>query len=357
MYRRRRPHREKIAFSFDCFLDVVANVIGIIVRLILVTWIGARSYNSTMEWVKDAPVVASAAKLPEPKAADDPLDAELRRMRAEIELARLALAERLGKLEQVDHQQSREREKFTKLVSRRQELETEAKTLEQKAGDGTGKVQAASPTLDELRAKSKKLLEEIKAVQAEPAAKQALRYRAPVSSVVFADEVHFECQRGRVTYFDLPAFKHEIDGGLESKAAELKTTWKVNATTSPVGPFRLRYVIERERDHMEAMGAARPTNSGQYRYGLSEWTLEPLALLRGETIDAALAPGSRFRSLVDKLDPRVTVVTVWVYPESFAAFRRLRDYLHERDLEVAGRPLPEGAPIAASRSGTASRGQ
>ena len=50
MYRRRRSHREKIFFSFDSFLDVVANVIGIIIRLILVAWVGARTYTATMEF-------------------------------------------------------------------------------------------------------------------------------------------------------------------------------------------------------------------------------------------------------------------------------------------------------------------
>jgi hypothetical protein len=35
----------------------------------------------------------------------------------------------------------------------------------------------------------------------------------------------------------------------------------------------------------------------------------------------------------------------------------LRDALYERGLEVAGRPLTLEAPIAASRHGTASRGQ
>src|ERR1700740_2756797 len=45
MLRRRRRTRE-IPFSFDSFLDVVANVVGIIIRLILVVWVGARSYSS-----------------------------------------------------------------------------------------------------------------------------------------------------------------------------------------------------------------------------------------------------------------------------------------------------------------------
>lgn len=40
MIRRRRPPRE-VPFSLDCFLDVITNVVGIIIRLILVAWVGA----------------------------------------------------------------------------------------------------------------------------------------------------------------------------------------------------------------------------------------------------------------------------------------------------------------------------
>ena len=53
----------------------------------------------------------------------------------------------------------------------------------------------------------------------------------------------------------------------------------------------------------------------------------------------------------------MTAVTFWVYPDSFPAYRRLRDYLYDRDVVVAGRPLPDGTPIASRREGTASRGQ
>ncbi len=43
--RRRRLPKPRENFSFDSFLDVVANVVGIIIRLILVVWVGARSYT------------------------------------------------------------------------------------------------------------------------------------------------------------------------------------------------------------------------------------------------------------------------------------------------------------------------
>ena len=48
MYRRRRSPPREVVFSFDSFLDLVANVVGIIIRLILVVWVGARSYSSLM---------------------------------------------------------------------------------------------------------------------------------------------------------------------------------------------------------------------------------------------------------------------------------------------------------------------
>ena len=40
-----------------------------------------------------------------------------------------------------------------------------------------------------------------------------------------------------------------------------------------------------------------------------------------------------------------------------ALYRRIRDYLYDRDVVVAGRPLPEGVPISSSRRGSVSRGQ
>ena len=61
--------------------------------------------------------------------------------------------------------------------------------------------------------------------------------------------------------------------------------------------------------------------------------------------------------MIDTLDAQQTAVTFWVYPDSFALYRKLRDFLHERDLVVAGRPLPEGVPIRSTRHGSASRGQ
>ena len=135
----------------------------------------------------------------------------------------------------------------------------------------------------------------------------------------------------------------------------MKRQWQVAATTAPVGAFRLRYTVEREKSALEGLGGG-PV-AGNFHYGLSEWVVEPITEQRGEALESALKENSEFRRLVDRVDPQITVVTFWVYPDSFELFRRLRDYLYERNVEVAGRPLTDGAAIAASRHGTASRGQ
>ena len=72
MFRRRRPLKnEAIHFSFDSFLDLVTNVVGIIIRLILVTWVRC-AYHTSMQWVGDQPQTP-VKKLDAPRVVDDPV--------------------------------------------------------------------------------------------------------------------------------------------------------------------------------------------------------------------------------------------------------------------------------------------
>src|SRR5437773_6379854 len=97
MLRRRRRSRE-IPFSFDSFLDVVANVVGIIIRLILVVWVGARSYTSIQILAKPKARMEPAAALTVP---EDPLERELARQRAELAELQARLLEQLRQVEQI----------------------------------------------------------------------------------------------------------------------------------------------------------------------------------------------------------------------------------------------------------------
>jgi hypothetical protein len=352
VYRRRRIARESIAFSFDSFLDVVANVIGIIVRLILVAWVGARSYSAAIQKPDEPPLVALS---PAVKPADDPVSDELEQLRRHLADARLHLLDRLGKLDFAEQEAHATEERVAHLQDEDRVLAGQIDALSGSAAAKGKQAKKVVASAGQLRKRMAELLREIKEIEAEPPQRQVLRYHTPVSRAVHTDEVFFECRDGRVTFIDLPAFIQEVRAGLEDRAATLKSQWQVTATTSAVGAFRLRYVVEREKSALEGIGGS-PVG-GNFRYGLSEWVVEPVALDRGEPLDVALREESEFRRLADRIDPQITVVTFWVYADSFELFRRLRDHLYERGVEVAGRPLPDGAPIAASRHGTASRGQ
>ena len=357
MYRRRLHQREKIAFSFDSFLDVVTNVVGIIIRLILVAWVGGRSYSALMQREIDDGAMTTPAVNAALKADDDPLSAQIRATQQQLDAAKAKLQARLQELGLAEQRGRAVQAQLTSLSRERQTLDRQREDLAHTDSDKAKSMRLAALSMDELRQRQKQLLDDLKKLEAEPGPKKELRFRTPVSRSVEADEVFFECRGGRVTFIDLQAFLQEVRGTLDDRVAQLRTSWRVDDVTRPVGAFRLRYVIEREPDAVESFGGAgKPRSESGFRYGLTSWVVEPMTLQHGEARDAALQPSSDFRRLVDSLDPS-TVVTFWVYPDSFALFRELRDYLYGRGLEVAGRPLTDDAPIAASRHGTSSRGQ
>ena len=347
MYRRRRSQREKIFFSFDSFLDVVANVIGIIIRLILVAWVGARTYTAAMQFSDPAPLPAAGVALPTPKCSDDPLASKLDLTKDELAQTRDQLLGKLRNLKGAEEQTRLTRAQLAQLARKNQELEAAQRALAKELEAKGQKVQRASLSLEGLRRRGREITEEVKKLQALPTPAKQLRYHAPVSRAVSGDEVFFECLNGRVAFIDMPAFMHEIRDNMTDIPDLLKRQGQVRRATNEVGAFRLQYVFERELSPL----------TSDFHYGMTGWVVEPVQLRRGETLAEALGPRSDFHRIADAIDPNQAVVTFWVYPDSFAIFRALRDYLYERNVEVAGRPLPMNAPIAASRTGTKSRGQ
>lgn len=361
MYRRRRTHKEKIVFSFDSFLDVVANVNGIIIRLILVAFVGARAYHSSMTFIDEpipevAPDAAVAAP-PTPTRSDDPLSALLESQRLELADLRNQLAAKASQAEGTGFQARKVDAQLVALRQMREALARQSTNLKEATKTEADAARSVALSLDELARRGAALRSAIAEIESIPPPRKELRYHTPVSKTVTSDEIFFECKGGRATYLDLPGMIREIEDGMKEKEELLRERFSVDGVTQPSGAFRVRYTIERRRNMAEALGdPSAPRDRVFFAYGLSRFVVEPIAPIRGETLEQALRPSSEFRQSVDALDSQ-TVVTFWVYPDSFALFRALRDYLYERGVEVAGRPLPADEPISGSPSGSRSRGQ
>jgi hypothetical protein len=343
MIRRTRRTRE-IPFSFDSFLDVVANVVGIIIRLILVVWVSARSYSSIQTMLKKSvaehPVEVSAAEL------HDPLEKELAQHGLELEQLQARLLEQLRDLQLTKEQEQAVQGKLGALAAQSQGLDQEKAgvkraLLEQQKGG-----QSAGLSLASLKQRREKLTQEIQALEKLPPLKKVLRYRTPISQPVKTDEFFFECRGGRVTFIDIASLKAMAERDVAGRVEELRSNGTLDGTTPTEGAFRIHYTLNLRR--MDGL-------HGDLK---SDLVVEPAQPIRGETPSQALLVNSQFRQVVDHINPKLAAVTFWVYPDSFGVFRQLRDFLYEREIVVAGRPLPDSMQITlSSHGGSASRGQ
>lgn len=354
--RRRRAAAE--SFSLDSFLDLVTNIVGIIIRLIMVAWVGAKSYDALPDMMKKMGVTAehvATGTLPE---VSDPLEDELARQKMALAEAEAKLLAQLRQFDLVEEEHQRDQEQVASIDPKRQDLDHMKLALERAKASLAATAQKVRVSLDDLVKRRETLTAELKELEKLPVAKKALRYRVPVSQTIHAGEYHFECKEGRVTFVDLDALVSLVVQELKDKEAQLKDQWQVSDVTDPIGAFRLRYAIERRRGNMDAaVEGVRPETYAGFSYGLAGWQLEPVSRQRGETAEAALREGAEFRRLVEGLAVEKAAVTLWVYPDSFPLYRQLRDYLADLGLTVAGRPLPPDALISASPKGTKSRGQ
>src|SRR5690606_34107501 len=117
----------------------------------------------------------------------------------------------------------------------------------------------------------------------------------------------------------------------------------VRGTVGPVGSFSLSYEVGPTGIGLvsDLIGPAGVSAS----YGMQGFEVVPARHQRGEPFELALAPVSEFGRVIRRLDPSRTTITLWVYPDGFPMYRRLRDALHGSGFTVAARPLPEGMPI------------
>lgn len=354
--RRKRPPQE-IQFSFDSFLDLVANVVGIILRLILVAWVGGRGYKG-LPVVPELPalpsiqLVSKAAEIEEEATKTQKEADSLNDRLARLQLQLAGILDKSGLLEK-DAQW---------ITQTETELERNLKDLNQEFEKESNPKGTEIPVLEanrsQMEADAKEIAKKIEELKKVPQIRKTHRWKTPVSQTLQTEELIFECRNGRVTGVDLAVMLDEIQGTLRQKGEMLRTQWIVEDQTRTYGSFRLKYAIEREKSALEQFGSGKPDDQTSFRYGLASWEVIPMDPNRGESLEDALKPGSRFRGIIDRLDSTQTAITFCVYPDSFAVYRGIRDFLHEKDIVVAGRPLPDDAPIAMNaKKGTASRGQ
>ena len=167
------------------------------------------------------------------------------------------------------------------------------------------------------------------------------------------DEYHFELRHNRASYIDLEKLLSLVKADAMVRIRLSDNARTVDSRVGPVGPFSMDYTMGRSlsgalEDLMERR---------RISFDLRGWEIVPEFEGRGDTYDATRRPVSEFSRAINRLNPTKATITLWVYPDSFALFRKLREDLQARGFLVAARPLPEGMAIRGSPAGSLSAGQ
>lgn len=177
--------------------------------------------------------------------------------------------------------------------------------------------------------------------------------KSPVARPSDGDEYHFEVRRGRVAYIDMERLIEKVKVDLRLQLRLADGVRAISATVGPVGSFKVHYEVGRTMP--ESLREA--IDSRQGGYGFRSWEIVPVRDLRGETFESIQHPASDFARAINRLTPSKSTITLWVYPDGFPMYRKLRDLLHARGFIVAARPLPEGVAIRGSPNGSVSAAQ
>ncbi|MGE0610339.1 MAG: hypothetical protein AB7O62_24840 [Pirellulales bacterium] len=325
--------RSDSAFGGDSFMDIVANVVGILI--ILVICVGVRAKLAPASVPVDERDVAEIAAI-----GDQVHDLETDAARTRARMATLAsgAASRLSEQSRLHQLLADKRDELEELGAHALAAEDQRTALQKEYS-------IASAYLERL---NRELAEAQK-----PKGKTTLieSYPTPISRTVDGDEAHFQLLEGRITYVPLEDLLSKLRSSAVNQIWRLKDQSETTDTIGPIGGFRMRYTMER----VELHGNGR-TSGGTFAQ-LSEWTLVPVQGKMGEPVEQALGERSNFRRALAGIDPRLTSITIWTYPDSFAEFRVIKKELFRLGYATAGRPLPEGHPIGGSPQGSKSSAQ
>jgi hypothetical protein len=204
-----------------------------------------------------------------------------------------------------------------------------------------------------IRADVQKLKTELATLRTMPRPKAtSILSKSPVARPASSDEFHFELRRNRISFIDLERLMELAKADAQVRIRMTDRSGLITSQVGPVGSFSLAYALGRADAGIDEL-----IQRQSIRFDLKGWELVPESEQRGESYEATRNPISAYRRALNRLNGGRSVVTFWVYPDSFSLYRRLREELVESGFSVAGRPLPEGMLIRGSPMGSVSAAQ
>ncbi|MCH9652877.1 MAG: hypothetical protein K0U86_05510 [Planctomycetes bacterium] len=382
----RRTQSGEVGYGSDSFLDIVANIVGILIILIViagvrmsqapVTMVDDQSIKAPQPEIIDADLAAFPSpvetELPVPEAPaltltePDPKPFVPQKPKVIYQQPSAELLEELQQLEQelarIDQVKQSRETGAQELALRKRAINGELQTLNSKINLKSKLIDQQSQLLLSLvdsKQESQKELERVvsqsRLVSAPRDQVKELKHRlTPVSQLVTDKEWHFLLSENKVSYVPINELLADLKDQVIKRGKWLAKYREHHGSVGPIRGYTMNYVVERQV--LSAIDQLRNGGNGGFRVGVTKWEIESDDEVPSETQAEALQVHSQFFQTLTDIG-RGSTLTFWVYPDSFELYRSLQKHAHSLGYQVAGRPLPFGVPIAGSPAGTRSAGQ
>ncbi|QDU27459.1 hypothetical protein ETAA8_25470 [Anatilimnocola aggregata] len=322
----------------DSFLDVVANLVGILIILVMIVAAQAKRGFIAAEMPVETPA-AEIAPLPDVIAATAAAN--------EVEQGIVQIKRNLAAQNLELQIKQQERARLQLLVT----------VAEQSLEKHRNKLSSEDQQRFDLKSQMDQSLKELLQLDIERMTLEQSRpgnviphLPTPMAKTVFGKEIHFRLLGGKIVYLPWDEMIEAMKADLPRQAQKLADTPRAEFGLPIIAGFGAKYILRRfDVDVQTRIAAARQTRIGLERFFFVQVD-DPI----GETMDQAMRQGSQFRGRLGTVNPQQATVTLWVYPDSFEEFRAVKQELFRLGYLTAGRPLPAGHPIGGSPEGSRS---
>ena len=364
---RRKGQSSDPGFGSDSFLDVLSNVVGILIILIVMAGMQLSRTPVIIQEVSTPLVAVAPATSPVMEPAEMELALTDPESATPLDVVPDELQSSLSILESEQMRLAREQaevaQELKDLEQKQAHLEEDLARNDRESNDRgrqmdkkRSRMKSLQEKIVEQRQRLSGVLAEFETEEKSAPAVNTIRHRlTPVSQEVSGDEIHFRLISGRVSVVPLQELLERVKQQVERRREIAAARGGYKGMVGPIDGYSLEFVIEvrrmspqEERVHGMREG---------YSLELSRCTVIADPKFVGETLEEALKRGSRF-AMALRTASSGSALTLWTYPDSFSLYRDLSEAAHAEGFLVAARPMPFGQNIVGDRRlGTRSAAQ
>jgi hypothetical protein len=328
-----KKKRTTLGMGHDAFLDIVANLVGVLIILIAV-FTGA---SSAMVQQAERKIEQELLEKPELVQASDDQVSELAQLASRAVRAHADSDHMERRVDQFDEEIGLRQQERASLM----DLQSIAQSVwaEKRAELDQAKTEAARQQTEVLLIQEEltELQGEKSRLKALPESVVALQHLpTPMAKKVYEDRIVLRLRADHVSVVPSDLLIKTI-----AKHVQRAGRPKETDVVGPIRGYTARYSL--------VLGKT----SALFHGAIFQPVSEPI----GQTIDQVIAGQSDVETELAGRNPNSTSVLVWVYPDSYRSLRKLKEYLYKKGYATAVRPRETHEPIGISVQGTDSNVQ